>query len=72
MTDKRQYDVFGICPICGAEGDAELDDKMYARYEELQDTEGAGVNDYMDAFQGDRRLAAFLYGGFCENHSNLE
>lgn len=71
MANNETHLVFGICPVCGRETTREVDDKTYTRYNELLNADDVDIVDYLDAFKGDAKLSAFLYGGFCENHANI-
>ena len=71
MANNETHLVFGICPVCGNETTREVDDNTYNRYNELLGADDVDIVDYLDAFKGDAKLAAFLYGGFCENHANI-
>ncbi|WP_143516377.1 hypothetical protein [Pseudoscardovia radai] len=71
MTDGELHDVFGVCPVCGAETSMELDDDAYDRWDELDDARpDVDFDDYVEAFH-DQNPAAFLYAGFCKGHSDL-
>lgn len=71
MANGEMHSVFAVCPICGAETDMEIDDDTYDRLDELEDARpDVDINDYIEAFH-DQKLAAFLYAGFCAEHSNL-
>ena len=71
MTDGELHDVFAICPVCVAETSMELDDDVYDRYQELLDARPeVDFDDYVEAFH-DQNLAAFMYAGFCKDHSDI-
>ena len=65
------HSVFAVCPICGAETEMKIDDDAYDSLNKLEDYwDVVDFNDYLEAFH-DPKLAAFLYTGFCAEHSNI-
>lgn len=71
MTNGEMHSVFAVCHICGAETEMKIDDDAYDSLDELEDARpDVDINDYLEAFH-DPKLAAFLYAGFCAEHSDL-
>lgn len=70
MTNGAMHSVFALCPICGAETEMKIDDDAYNILNKLEDEWDVDINDYIEAFH-DPKLAAFLYTGFCAEHSNI-
>lgn len=71
MANSEMHSVFAVCNICGAETEMKIDDDAYDSLNKLEDYwDVVDFNDYLEAFH-DPKLAAFLYTGFCAEHSNI-
>lgn len=72
MANGEMHSVSSVCLICGAETEMKIDDDAFNMLNKLEDADDCDIdiNDYIEAFH-DQKLAAFLYTGYCAEHSNL-